>query len=274
MNVSYSPIYFQGRKQEIKRADDILRKTNNAFPLISTTKHATKTQYSNIDDWDNYYAILSKISLKIQDQRSDINDAQQIMRIFGYNKANAKIIPILQTVKKTKLGNCHEGAYVTFATLCKEGYLNSRPVNLVNNIEVLDKKTGEKRTFKEGIDHAAVITSMEKEDSFDINKCDYIIDPWINFADDKVQANRKYLTFYKKTIKEQENLILATIHNDYIYNGLQQFNGRFDENNYQITSKIGYELKDDFTDEEVKSFTDKMSFEYKYLFWYFLKASF
>ncbi len=188
---SYIP--FGARKEEIRKADDIQRKSHNDFPMVSSTK----IDFYSCDSENNLKnGVQKKLYSKICDMRNNLEDR-------GYtedwddceNYENT-----LLAVADKNIGNCGECAKAVIGVLAANGFYNSSRVILQSKIKFIDKTTGE--TEYEDIsdlDHSFVLTDLNSR-----NEKDIVIDSWLGFADYKSNAATMFKTIFSKDLEEQE----------------------------------------------------------------------
>lgn len=199
---------FLSKNKKIKEADRILRKTAQIYPMLSGTYVGT-FYYS---DTLKMRHALNLLDEKVIDTRDEYFDSYEKLnepygRGFYYDESPKSCInilkAILETVKKTKVGNCEEHAVATYAVLCANGYIDSQKMSLYYETSLIDKKTGETiLTSRESLDHTFVLTSMDKNIG---RKKDVVVDYWLGFADSKSCAIGKFKEIYsKKDLEEAE----------------------------------------------------------------------
>jgi len=159
---------FRARNANIRFADDLARHVNKNFPRLSSTK------YESLSRSDLYKDTIQKLMEKIQLMREDM----YIKFLSAYGDYISKSVIMTKTIKKNKLGNCHESAIL--------GEIVAK-VNGIRNCFVasLKPKTG---NIKDSLDHAVLYV--------DSMKGAYVIDPWLGFADYVPKALEKYRSEY------------------------------------------------------------------------------
>ena len=160
--------------------------------------------------------------------------------LFGrYTFANNVVQTILD-IQHYGLANCEEASTLTMASLIANGFPNTFKCSLKLDTMVVDKKTGEiKHTEKDSLDHAFVISTMDKDpkkqDTF------YVVDSWFGFADSISGAKARY-----------KQLIDSAKFKKAEYKAINNFKNRFKTkidtslilNNYEIRQSISYDPKE------------------------------
>lgn len=155
----YSP-HFQGRNKTIRFADDVMRKVNQCFPLYSATKLEC---FNNIEHFQSYLydCAIPKIRL-MREYKNDLYD--------DCLSVPAKLITIVKTALKFKVGNCGEKAQLSAIV---------SQINGIKDCHIAALYTNGGRS----LDHSVLFVNAQKP---------YIIDPWCGFADYYPNAVVKY----------------------------------------------------------------------------------
>ena len=149
---------FASKKPEIRKADNIVRMLNTAYPRISKTNFEC---FKNVNK-----KILEKLIKKTAKVRAAITTRQ----IFAENKIE-KIKAIPSAIRDYKAGNCQESAYLCCIAAKINGIQDFRIAYLCSN------ETGD-------LDHAVVMVKNKNKP--------YIMDAWLNFADYLPKAVERY----------------------------------------------------------------------------------
>ena len=170
---------FTSRNAIIRRADDIARKINTAYPRISST---------NVGDFkyaEQFDGLQTRLSKKIKNLRDllEHNCKKENSDILS------KIIKFAKYISITKLGNCIESAILTYIAV------------IVNDIEngMIAQVVSEE---KGSLDHA-VLYILDKKNP-------YIIDAWLGFADFESNALQRYkneFNYHFELSKDQDEKI-------------------------------------------------------------------
>ena len=156
---------FQSRNKTIRFADDIVRRVNNCYPRVSS---------SRLDDFE-YIKLFRRFKCKLNERtehllRYDISE--------GFDNTDnfiGKILAFIKPVKKYKLGNCGESAQLS-AIVAK--------VNGLKNCYIASLKTKEGKN----LDHSVLYVEDKKP---------YVIDAWLGFADYVPKAVERYKKEFK-----------------------------------------------------------------------------
>ena len=159
---------FASKKPEIRKADDIVRMLNIAYPRISKTKFEC---FKNANE-----KVLEKLIKKSAIVRAAITTRQ----LFAKNKIE-KIKAMPSAIRDYKAGNCYESANLCCIAAKINGIQDFRIAYLSSN------ETG-------NLDHAVVMVKNKNNP--------YIMDAWLNFADYLPKAIERY----KKELSKYFNL--------------------------------------------------------------------
>lgn len=165
MNITIQQnINFTSRNATIRRAEDIARRVNNAFPMQSNTKFKVMG-----DGWAKNLFAYEKLSEKIFLMREYIDkktsEAPSLIDKF-------KIFA--SSVKKNKVGNCGEASRLTLLAAKLNGIRGVYEARLVSD--------------KKALDHEVIFVNAEKP---------YIIDPWLGFSDYEQNTISRWKNEYK-----------------------------------------------------------------------------
>jgi len=182
---SQNNLNFTSRNATIRFADNLVRKINNEYPRISTTKLECFRRSKN------YNKLLDLLWDKIDTFRDAIKDFTK----KGTLKKN-KIKNILFLIKNQKLGNCNESSFLSFIAAKANGIDNCM-------LAYLASPKGY------DYDHSIVLVDDEKP---------YIIDSWLGFADYVPNAIKRYqkefnIFFDFRQARTQEMVVKEDIEN-------------------------------------------------------------
>ncbi|MBR6163421.1 hypothetical protein IKQ26_06000 [bacterium] len=260
MNIKFYPNLqyiqsFSSKKPEIKKADDIQRKTRTAFPFFSPSyaddyypscslMYKAPSDKKAVEHWDNLHR-LDRMAARMVDIRRN-----RWENLRGRDNFTSKFLETYLDIKKYGLANCEEAATTTLASLLANGYKNSFKCSLRLNTGIYEKGSKDpKFVVKDLIDHACVISTMDKNPK---NKSEYyVLDSWCGFADSihGAKARYKQLIDVKKFEKSKQKTI-----NKFINQYKDKYKN-FDINNFEVRQHIGFDIKemaDDLDNEAVK----------------------
>ena len=152
-------VKFSARNPEIRFADDVVRKLNNEFLRISSTKVET------FNNAKKFPKVVSSLNENISSIRERINFIKK--SDFPMNDSLNLLLGFLKGLHR---GNCGESANLAVIAAKMNGITNCKKVSLVN-------KAGN------DFDHAIVLVDGKKP---------YIIDAWLGFADYIPNAFQRY----------------------------------------------------------------------------------
>ena len=195
MRISFNPIInkytqsFGTKKPEIRKADDIQRKTRDAIPFFSPSY--AKSNYS------------SQNNPEASDLRANQAEKLHELRCRRYEEEtpNTPLSKIakktIQDTKQMKLANCGEAAIITMSALIANGFPNTHRCAVVLNTSIVDKRTNREIYSKDyDLDHACVVTTMDKNPRID--KPYIVVDLWDGFADSTSGAVSRYRKLVSK----------------------------------------------------------------------------
>ena len=191
MNTNYTRPTFSAKKEEIRKADDIVRNARNVFPATSPTYmdaffltpkskdiSVAIEADKRIDKQDKKITAIRKYVKKTN--QAPKNDIDRILDL--------EIFKRLRAIKILKVTNCFESSAIAMAALVANGIYDVERANVELSQKYINKKTG-KVEFDENIslDHSVVLTKMNSD------KKDYIVvDAWLGFADSESNSSAKY----------------------------------------------------------------------------------
>ena len=202
LQTNYTRATFTAKKKEIRKADDIQRKSRKNFPMFSPSYlldfYCLNKEETSKEKQARTAQIAQRIVYKINAGR--IADKEYNKYINAFRK-ELPYIRRLDRLKQSKIGNCHEAAIATMATLAANGYEDIKRLSLRQKTEYVDKKT-DKVVFSKDydIDHTFLVSAMGKENPKE--KDLIVFDSWMGFADSISKAKEKYSCF----IDEKKNL--------------------------------------------------------------------
>ncbi len=247
-NIKYT-VGFSSKKPEIRKADDLQRKTRTAFPFFSpkyandyypscSSYYCSSDTKKTVEHWDNMYR-LDRQSAKMADIR-----LLRMENLAGRYSFTSKFLETLSDIEKYGLANCEEASTMTLATLIANGYTNSFKCSLRINTGIYEKGSNEpKFVAKDLIDHACVISTM---DSNPKNNKYIVLDSWYGFADSLSGATARYkqLTDQRMFNKSRQKTI-----NKFINQYKNKYKN-FDINNFEVRQHIGFDVKEIADDKD------------------------
>ena len=162
---------FTSRNSTIRFADDIVRKVNNEYPRISSTKLQS---FSNIK---KHEPVLEKLWEQLRVIRKEI-----LITMDKDTQAYSQVKSILKLIKERKIGNCSEASFLA---------LISARVNGVKNCVTAFITSPNGFNY----DHSIILVEDEKP---------YIIDAWLGFADYVPNAIKRYQKDFKNCFDFKE----------------------------------------------------------------------
>ena len=179
-------IRFTSRNATIRFADDIVRKVNQEFPRISSSR---VDDFLSVKSKPCYQKILWNKILRLRDDRlKEFSNVDDFVKKFEC---------LLSPIKKYKLGNCTESTQLTSIVARLNGIKNSYPALMIspNGFD---------------LDHAVLYVNDEKP---------YIMDAWLGFADFVPEAKLRYQNEFKKhfefELAESDDIIFQKYKNVY-----------------------------------------------------------
>lgn len=195
-----STVNFRARNENVRKADDLQRKSRNVFPMISATY--IDDFYSSSKPKSKNRAFAKEISNKIQNGIMKRRKTIEIAREKVTKEEDLLYAFELSVIRDEKTGNCLESAKAALAVLFANGFYNSKTANLYLDIDFINKKTGEvEYSTKEFLNHAVVLTDMNKGGDKNI-----VIDRWLGFADNSQGAAGRYKQLYDGDLDVYENM--------------------------------------------------------------------
>lgn len=257
MKISFQQTYiqptFSAKKPEIRKADDIQRKSKANFPMFSPTylKEFYFLGQKSIDDpkITRTRQIAQRIVYKINAARECDRQDSEYSFIHSFRK-ETPYIRTLHRIKDSKIGNCEEASCATMATLAANGYYDSKRMSLVLKGQFVNKETNEVAytTIPHPLDHVFVVSAMGKENPTE--KDLVVLDSWYGFSDSISKAKEKYQKLadnkkVKNDIKEELSLFRV----DYF----AETGKILDWNDYNIKYSIQFKEKENYTEEDIKA---------------------
>lgn len=164
-------VNFYSRNSIIRKADNIARYTNELYPRVSGTKVYSLSHYSYLYRLRNHHKKINAIR--------DLSE-----KIYNCKKSNFhKCVSIIEGIKKYKVGNCGESAFLARIIAECNGIKNTK----IAYLEYIIKDQ----------DHYVVYVNDKKP---------YIIDSWLGFADYVPKALKKYCGEYRNFTLEDDVL--------------------------------------------------------------------
>lgn len=242
--------YFTSRKKEIRDADDIQRKTRQTFPMMSPTYIDEFYGVTKFRSKNKSYA--RRISDKKYDTIAKSRDIAQYPDAFGLRvsqfEKNTPYIIDLNLMKATKLGNCMENAKAAVATLCANGYYNSKRAGLYLQVDFVNKKTGELEHSELGsLDHSFAVTDMNEGNGYK-----YVVDPWLGFADGVEGAISRFKQVYSE---KDYHTPISDIRYRFVMKKRRK-NEEFYSENYDVKTRMKIVIMEDYSEEKMKDLGD------------------
>ena len=172
-------IYFGSRRPVIRKADDMVRRINQMFPMASSTKYLNKKNYYDHFPYRNRRDNITYIKLDSLRKNCEFNLVLE--RYGSKSSVFKKCSDLIDQIKNLKVGNCGECSFL--AKVFAE-------CNGLKNIYRADLYCGD-----EDIDHSVLFIDDKKP---------YIIDPWLGFADYVPKAFERYVGEYFNFIFDEE----------------------------------------------------------------------
>ena len=247
LQTNYTRTTFSARKQEIRQADDIQRKSRENFPMFSPSYlqefYCLNGKGQNTPKQVRTIQIAQRLVYKINAGRI-VDDESSKTSYF----AEPIYIRPLDRIKRTKIGNCHEASIATLATLTANGFYDAKRVSLEQKTECVNKKTN-KVVFSKNydLDHTVVVSAMGKENSKENDLI--VLDSWMGFADSISGARDKYSMFiYENKNKSDFNDSFSLFRIDHF-----QETGEFlDKNDCYIRHRIVFKDEEKHSEKDLK----------------------
>lgn len=164
MQIQNTNLNFSSRNATIRKADDIARKINNAFPRISK---------SRIEDF-SHYNDRGFLNFKLREQSRRMRNIKDA-RFRNATHPIQKLLAFMVPIKESKCGNCAESAQLAAI---------SAKMNDINNATIARLRNANGESY----DHQVLLVN---------EKTPYVIDPWLGFADYVPNAIEKYRGIYR-----------------------------------------------------------------------------
>ncbi len=193
----YNAAAFQAKHRDIRKADDIVRNTNNYFKAFHPSWAAL------------YYKTLDENNPKYEVQRDKFLDKLAFkfltkVRYPGENAERTDKIPhstSIELVEKHRLANCRECSNMILASMYANGYYDSKKAYLGYDYTLLDKADG--RIITKGsneIDHSCVISSMNNEKRKNNPNAFIVLDGWLGYATTASDMAQKYIGLFSSQL--------------------------------------------------------------------------
>ena len=224
-------ISFKSHSKEVRDAEQIMRKTQSTFPMVSPTRITAfyHTQHKPVTSQINDK--VNKMQAEIYKMRSRADLKKKLAKCAD----NAYRVHI-EDIEKNRMGNCYESAIMTAAALCANGY-NSDVATLYVVHNFIDKKT-KQIEYREGafLDHAFAVTDMGR-DITDRNR-QIILDPWVGICGEWDEINSKYHALFAHDSDLEQ----------FLDNDREEFKNR---------------LEDEYPDKNISDYEEKIGFTYR-----------
>ncbi len=241
MNIS--PISFCAKHKDIRKADDIMRHSNNCFPMFSPSYALL---HWNCFTKDTNQGELDRISF--YNKHSKILDEQ--VRDKYNNDEDPYYLNLFEPLKAKKIGNCKENAIALIATLFANGYKKAARVALEYEINFINKKTNEvASTSVFDFDHTCILTTMDNKEKRKKYDDLIIIDGWLQKTMPITEARKTYLNIvsdYEKNIIRKNALDKLKSENSN--------NPDFNIDDYEMKEAIEFGYNDKYTRKEAQEF--------------------
>ena len=176
--------------------DDIVRKTKHEFPALSPSYSddywlcLRTPRHSNLGR--NLNIFTDKLSIPLYECRIRYGFRQEVLK---------DVLAELKTIKEYGVANCAEFAELVEAMLLANNYTNSKLANVMLQLNIYDKLTGDKiYKYTCPYDHIIVLTSLDDEEN---SKEEIVLDGWIGKAMSISEAKREYFTLLAKQAESQ-----------------------------------------------------------------------
>lgn len=243
--VKYTPA-FSAKSKEIRKADDIQRKTRTEFPFFSP--HYAKVYFPT--------TVSNRIGKKISYDKTKKLDCMRKERYEFETSLPEEVRKVIKDTVREKIANCGEAALITMSTLLANGYTDTHRCAVILSNEVVDKKTGDLYFLENyDLDHACVVSTMAKAGE---KKPYIVLDSWHGFADSLSSSRARYLQLTKKEeLDEYKDATIAAFE--------EKKKKKFDFEKYEVRQKINFEILDSTTEQDDKSIKNIFKKQYKQL---------
>ncbi len=250
-NMNISPVSFCAKHRDIRKADDIMRHSNNCFPMFSPSyaiSHWNRfTQNTNQAELERT-AFFNKYS-KILDEK---------VRNKYINDDDSYHLNLFEPLKKEKLGNCKENAIALIATLFANGYQKAARIGLEYEINFIDKKTKKvASTSVFNFDHTCVMTTMDNKEKRKKFEDLIIIDGWLQKTMPIQEARKMYLNMVSDY---EKNIIRKQAVDKFKEENID--NPNFNLDDYEMKEAIEFGYNDKYTKEQAQEFGKLISEKY------------
>ena len=204
MQINPSSPNFTSRNAYIRRADDIVRKVRNEFPMFSPTSA-----------WDNWNALKKTHHPRFSKAKNAVERYTDVINDYRKNTTLSKDTPcfidIFEQVQQTKAGNCGESSILTLGTLFANGYYGIKITPAVE-IQVINKKGQDVFTCQKFCDHNFVVAKMDSRNPKS-KKDIVILDTWLGKTMSRQDALKQFKddylsdTFLSAIFKTHKELI-------------------------------------------------------------------
>lgn len=189
-------LYFSSRNKKIKKADKIVRKTRQEFcalsPSYAENYWLSLRQPKHSDLARNFKIFIDKLSTALSQCRITYDFKEEILE---------DTLAIQKTIKEYKVANCAEYAELIEATLLANNCPNSKLAQVIIQLNLYDKLTGDKLyEFQCPYDHMIVLSSLDDKKG---SEEEMVLDGWIGKAMSISEAKREYLTMLTKQDEKQ-----------------------------------------------------------------------
>ena len=152
-------INFASKHRDVRKADDLMRETQNKFPTFCPSYADFFYKSLDADCFEKSYnrdkfidGIATKFVENVRIPTDAVEDASQPPFAYQF---------LLDTLKEYKMANCKEASNLMLCALYANGFYKSQVVNLGFDYTVFDNKTSNV-IYRDShyIDHCFVLTTM------------------------------------------------------------------------------------------------------------------
>ncbi len=243
---------FSAKNKDIRKADDIQRRTRLTFPLLSPSYIDTFYSVTRLDSKDNPVNLKArKIFKKLDLKLTAIRDFSKHPEKYGYGRGNFQESPLslrLNGMEFLKAGNCEECAIAALAALTANGYYDSQRVVLALETAFQDKETGNiVYGAIDSLDHTFVVTTMGKEHPKEKDKI--VVDPWLGFADSVSGAKARFKQIYNDDDYDKIKSYRRSMFNL----ELAKHGKMTDLDDYKMLSRLVFYPVNEYTEDDMKN---------------------
>ena len=227
---------FNAKNISIRYADKIIRNAKRQFPILSSTY--IDTFYS--DSTPQKKSLKDSVKQRVSDSIEYIRDIyfSDYPAMFDCTISTDSMAdfhaPLLQCLRKYKVGNCSESASLAVAALTGNGIDDAKKCYLYLMTYFISKKD---RTvlykYSTDLDHSIALTSMGKNS--DKQRDLIVVDPWLGFVDSLSNAIARYKQFLCTPEKIEQ---IQKIQEENFRKEMKRKNIVINDGDYEIKSNI------------------------------------